>query len=195
MIRLLISGGPGSGCTTTAQAIGVRLSLPVFDSDAYFHKPSEPPFQEQYSPEERRMRLGAALGNTSDWILSGSVATWELDALAPTHGVLLNVTRETRLERLVHRQRQQFGSRIDSGGDLQAEHQSFLEWAADYEVRSGLGRNLPTDRAFLETHCEYVLEVTEDKSLDEMVATIIGFLLETTRAEPAASTARDNIDQ
>src|SRR4051794_17869590 len=103
MIRLLISGGPGSGCTSTALAVGERLGVPVVDSDSYFHKPTDPPFQKQYTPEERRSMLGSELGVQANWILSGSVATWGLDTLEPTHGVFLEVPREVRLGRLLQR--------------------------------------------------------------------------------------------
>ncbi|MEZ0255964.1 MAG: AAA family ATPase [Chthoniobacter sp.] len=176
MIRLLISGGPGSGCTSTAQAVGERLGVPVLDSDSYFHKPTDPPFQEQYAPEERRSMLGAALDGQANWILSGSVATWGLQALEPTHGVFLGVPREVRLSRLLQRQRSRFGARIDSGGDMEEEHRSFMEWAAEYENRTGSGRNRDTDRTFLEAHCTDFLAVTKDMALGEIVETIVDFL-------------------
>jgi adenylate kinase family enzyme len=179
MIRLLISGGPGSGCTSTAQALGRCLGLPAWDSDAYFHKPTNPPFQERYTPEERRNMLGSVLGSTPSWILSGSVATWGLDVLTPTHGIFLNIPREERLARLAKRQRNQFAARIEAGGDMEQEHVSFLEWAAGYEDGAGPGRNQETDRAFLETHCSHFLTVTEVRPLDEIVAQITRFLTAT----------------
>jgi adenylate kinase family enzyme len=175
-MRILISGGPGSGCTSTAQTLGKRLGLPVLDSDSYFHKPTDPPFQEQYTPEERRALLGAALEAESEWILSGSVATWGLDPLEPTHGVFLDTPKEVRLHRLMNRQRNQFGPRIDPGGDMEEEHESFMEWAAGYEDRSGTGRNSATDRAFLDTRCGHVLVITEDQTMEEIVSRILSFL-------------------
>jgi adenylate kinase family enzyme len=175
-MRILISGGPGSGCTSTAEFIGERLGLPVFDSDSYFHKPTEPPFQEQYTPEERRARLGGALEATQEWILSGSVATWGLNSLEPTHGIFLDTPREIRLHRLMNRQRNQFGARIDAGGDMLEEHESFMEWAAGYDDRSGPGRNHATDRSFLEMHCEHVLAIAEEQTMEGIVSRIINFL-------------------
>ena len=175
-VRILISGGPGSGCTSTAEALGKRLGLPVLDSDSYLHKPTDPPFQEQYPPEERRELLGSALESQREWILSGSVATWGFDALEPTHGVFLDVPREVRMRRLMDRQRNQFGPRIDPGGDMQEEHESFMDWAAGYEERSGPGRNLATDRTFLETHCRHVLALTQDQAMEEIVAKVASFL-------------------
>ena len=175
-MRILISGGPGSGCTSTAKVLGEQLGLPVFDSDSFFHKPTDPPFQEQYTPEERRCLLGAALKTQTGWILSGSVATWGLDSFEPTHGVFLNIPGEVRLDRLILRQRNQFGSRIDSGGDMHGEHESFMEWAAGYEDRSGPGRSATTDRSFLQARCRHLLEITANQAMEEVVSRIVSFL-------------------
>lgn len=175
-MHILISGGPGSGCTSTAEILGKQLGLPVLDSDSYFHKPTEPPFQEQYSPEERRVLLGSALASGPGWILSGSVATWGLDQLEPTHGIFLDIPGEVRQRRLMDRQRNRFGPRIDSGGDMHEEHESFMAWAAGYEDRSGPGRNLKTDQSFLEDRCGHFLAITEDHATEEIVRRIICFL-------------------
>ena len=117
-MRLLISGGPGSGCTSAAEVLGKSLGILVFDSDSYFHKPSDPPFQEQYSAEDRKTLLESALSEESSWIVSGSVATWGLSPFVPTHGVFLDIPTGIRLARLVERQRARFGERINPGGAL-----------------------------------------------------------------------------
>ncbi|OAI56921.1 hypothetical protein AYO49_03250 [Verrucomicrobiaceae bacterium SCGC AG-212-N21] len=176
MLRILLSGGPGSGCTSTALALSQHLRLPVFDSDTYFHKPTNPPFQEQFTPEERRSLLSAALSAESNWILSGSVALWGIHPLQPTHGIFLNTPREVRLERLLQRQRSQFGARIDAGGDMHDEHESFMQWAAGYEVRTGAGRNQMTDRAFLVARCGKFLELEDCGKVEDVIARIAGFI-------------------
>jgi adenylate kinase family enzyme len=175
-MRLLISGGPGSGYTATAQQISVVMGIPLFDSDAFFHKPSDPPFHEPYSPEERRSLLGAALAQASSWIVSGSVATWGLESFHPTHGVLLKVPKPVRLQRLKKRQREQFGLRIDPGGDMHEEHEAFLVWAAAYEERTGSGRNLATDRTFLMNHCDHFISLDHVADMVVRVEEIMSFL-------------------
>jgi len=177
-MRILISGGPGSGCTSTALAIGAALNLPVFDSDAFFHKPTDPPFQEQYTPDGRRALLQAALAREENWILSGSISTWGLSDFTPTHGVFLEIPNEERLRRLERRQADRFGSRIESSGDMEDEHRSFLVWAQDYERRTGPGRNLATDRAFLESRSDRYIAITEVILFQELVIKVIGFLNE-----------------
>ncbi len=183
IIRILVSGGPGAGCTSTASAIGDCLGMPVFDSDSYFHKPTDPPFQEQYSPDERRRLLGSALARESSWILSGSVATWGVDIKRPTHGVFLCILKEVRLKRLELRQRRQFGSRIDHGGDMRGEHESFMTWAGGYGDRTGVGRNAITDRMFLEKNCERFVVIAEDEPLQEIVSRIVNFVSDTVGAK------------
>lgn len=175
-MRLLITGGPGAGCTSTAEKISQATGIPMFDSDTFFHKPSDPPFLEQYSAEERRLMLGAVLSQRSSWIVSGSVATWGLSAFEPTHGILLDMPRAVRLQRLAQRQRNQFGSRIDRGGDLHDEHESFIAWAAAYEERTGVGRNLATDLGFLMQQCHRFMIVDLVDEIDVVAGRIINFL-------------------
>lgn len=190
-MRILISGGPGSGCTSTASAVGLVLDLPVFDSDSFFHRPTVPPFQQQYTPEERRDLLKSALKDKETWILSGSIATWGLSDFTPTHGVFLEIPCGERLKRLEQRQRTQFGSRIDPGGGMAEEHRSFLEWAAGYEDRVGAGRNLTTDRAFLESRCYRFMSIAEVTPFQELVTRVIEFLNEPQNAEQDASNSQN----
>lgn len=179
-IRALITGGPGSGCTTTAAWIAERLGLIHFDSDHYFHKPTDPPFQEQYSPEERRGLITRELHTRSEspWILSGSVATWGLDlsGLGLTHGIILDVGCAERLKRLALRERARFGARLDPGGDLHAEHLDFMEWARGYETRTDHGRNFGTDRQFVVASCPEVLHIHENLSHEATCGRVLEFL-------------------
>ena len=184
-MRILISGGPGSGCTSTAELIAAKLGLPVFDTDTFFHKPTDPPFQEQYSPDERRQLIATALGGTTDWILSGSISTWDVDLPIIHIGAFLDTPKEERLRRLEQRERGRFGSRIDVGGDLHTENMDFMAWASEYEDRSGRGRNRDTDRAFVMQQCEYFIEISRPQSLDEITSEICGFL-----ANPRSTTSR-----
>lgn len=175
-MRILISGGPGSGCTSTANLLGAELGLPVFDSDTYFHKPTDPPFQEQYPPAERRQLIAADLSAAPGWILSGSIATWDVDLPTTHFGVFLDTPKDERMRRLGLRERERFGIRIDVGGDHHAENTDFMEWASGYEHRSGTGRNRGTDRAFLLRQCEHFLEISHSLSLDEIASKACDFI-------------------
>ena len=180
-MRVLISGGPGSGCTSTAKLLGEKLGMPVLDSDTFFHKPTTPPFQEQYSPDERRRLLEDALCQTPDWILSGSIATWGVDLPTINFGVFMDTPKEVRMLRLELRERERFGDRIDVGGDMHTENTLFMEWASAYEKRSGRTRNRVMDRDFLIEHCDYLIEMQHSQSLDEIASKIQSFFTSLTK--------------
>ncbi|MDG1204678.1 MAG: hypothetical protein P8N51_04840, partial [Pseudomonadales bacterium] len=167
---------PGSGATTTAEALARRLGVACFDSDDFFHKPSDPPFVEQYSKDERNQRIIDVVQSHDAWILSGSVCSWELSDLNFTHAVLLNVGASLRLNRLMPRERQRFGDRIDPGGDMHEENTGFMKWAASYETGELAGRSLPTERGFIDKYCAALLEIKEERPVDDLVDVIAEFL-------------------
>ncbi|MCB1210680.1 MAG: hypothetical protein KDK97_15220 [Verrucomicrobiales bacterium] len=176
-MRAIITGGPGAGCTSTAARVAAMLGVLHFDSDAYFHKPTDPPYQEPYSPEERRARIARDLQAQDSWILSGSVATWGLADLGLTHGVVLDVGGPVRLARLAQRERARFAGRIEVGGDMREEHESFMAWAEGYEARNDWGRNLPTDLAFVRAECPLVSVIREQLEFEETCEVVRRFLV------------------
>lgn len=175
-VQLLITGGPGSGATTTAEALALRLGVACFDSDDFFHKPSDPPFVEQYSKDERNQRIIDVLQSHDAWILSGSVCSWELSDLSFTHAVLLNVGCSVRMDRLYRRERQRFGDRINPGGDMYEENTGFMKWAAAYEAGDLAGRSLPMERGFIDEYCTALLEIKEQRPVDDLVDLIAEFV-------------------
>lgn len=178
-MRALITGGPGSGCSSTASRIAEILGVWHFDSDAYFHKPTDPPYQEPRSAEERRELAERDLEPCPSWILSGSVATWGMKDLRLSHGIVLDVGGAVRLKRLAVRERVRFGERIEAGGDMREEHEGFMEWAKAYEARTGPGRNLETDVKYVNSRCRTGWVVREDMSLDETCELVRRFLANT----------------
>ena len=175
-MTILISGGPGSGCTTVATKVGVELAIPCFDSDDYFHKPSDPPFQEQYSPEERRTLLRNVLRGQTNWIIGGSISNWGLEELKATHGVFLNVPEQDRIGRLIIRQKENFGRRIEIGGDMFEEHKAFIDWASGYEGRTGVGRNQSHDKLFLQSRSERFISVDGSTEISAVLKRVMGFI-------------------
>jgi len=51
--QINIIGASGTGKTTLAKALATQLKCSHFDSDDYYHFPTDPPYQKQRSPEER----------------------------------------------------------------------------------------------------------------------------------------------
>ena len=175
-VQLLITGGPGSGATTTGTMISKVLEVPWLDSDDYFHKPTDPPFQQQYSKKERHQLLHEKIGSSDSWILSGSISAWEIPDIHFSHAVLLNIATSIRIQRLKLRELERFGNRIRDGGDMYDEHTGFLRWASCYETGELEGRSLPMERKFLESNCTDLLEIERELPLDVLTKSIMAFL-------------------
>jgi len=174
-LRLLITGGPGAGATTTAKFLASRYGIPHFDSDDFFHKPTDPPYQEQYLEKERNENLQSALGRDPHWILSGSISTWNCPGIQFNHGVLLDLPTDLRMERLRARERSRFGKKIGKGGELFEEHVRFMEWAAGYEEGSTDRRSLQLEQEFLRERCDHWLTVQQELPLESIAGLIEEF--------------------
>lgn len=129
-----ILGASGSGTTTLAEALSSKLGYAVFDSDDYYWLPTEPPFITKRPLDERIVLLKNDIEKVDKWILSGSNCSWG-DFLMDSYDlvIFLYVPTKKRIERLVQREIQRYGSdRISPGGDMYEGHTAFCEWATSY---------------------------------------------------------------
>jgi adenylate kinase family enzyme len=168
-VRVNVLGASGCGATTLGRSLAAALSLPYYDGDDYFHGPSDPPFQNPRSPEERYALITADLRPTESWVLAGGVAAWEPEPrLDFTCVTFLFVPTDVRIERLRRRERERFGDRILEGGDMHATHEAFLEWASRYDVGDVEGKTLARHEAFLAKQTCPVLRFDGERPVSEI---------------------------
>jgi adenylate kinase family enzyme len=181
--RVNILGASGVGKTTLGRALAERLGVPHVDSDGYYHLPTDPPYQLQRSPEERRALLERDLVGLASWVLTGGAATWiPAPRLDVTLYVFLTLETERRIERLVLRERAMHGERILAGGDMAEMHAEFLAWTRGYDDGTAEGTNTrPAHEAALAAARCPVLRLDGALPLDEAVARVLVEL-----ASPAA---------
>lgn len=173
-VRINVIGASGSGASTLGKSLAQALAVPHFDSDDYYHLPTNPPFQRQRPAEERYRLISRDLRPGGNWVLSGGVVGWEpYPALAFTSIVFLYVPTETRLSRLRLRERLRFGHRILEGGDMHRAHEEFVEWASRYDIGDVDGKTLARHEDFLKSQSCPVLEYRGVGSVEELTASVL----------------------
>lgn len=129
-----IFGASGSGTSTLGAYISERLGYAFMDTDDFYWKPTNPPYQEARPVSERLELMKSRIAKSGDVVISGSLSGWG-DGLIPlfTLAVRLVTDSAIRLERLKKREKDKFGARVEAGGDMFDEHHAFLAWAAEYD--------------------------------------------------------------
>lgn len=173
-LKINILGASGSGKTTLAKAIAEQFGCVHFDSDDYYHYPTDPPFQKQRSPEDRLALLMEDLNKESSWVLSGGACVW---APAPKLDyslvVFLYLSPQIRLVRLRERESQLYGNRLHSGGDMERDHIEFMKWTSGYDDGIAEGTNtLPIHLKFLAETKSPILKIEKPLTTKEQLVIV-----------------------
>lgn len=132
---LHLFGASGSGTTTLGKKLAEELGFTFMDTDDYFWMPTDPKFTVKRPTDERIALMKRDIQNAEHVVLSGSLAGWG-DVLIPffTLAVRIEMAPDLRIKRLVQREKERFGLRIEPGGDMHAQHLAFVEWARAYDT-------------------------------------------------------------
>lgn len=130
-----IFGPSGAGTTTLGKYICGQLGYTLMDTDDYFWVPTDPKYILKREENERVELMRRDIQNAENVVISGSLVDWG-DELIPffTLAVRLEAAAEIRIPRLERRQRENFGDRIDEGGDMFTQHQDFMAWTKMYDT-------------------------------------------------------------
>lgn len=169
--RLHIFGASGSGTSTLGAAIAKRFGHAHLDVDTYFWMPSDPPFQHQREPEERRRLLGAALAEHRRWVLTGSLCRWG-DVFIPQFqlAVFLYVPHDIRMARILQRERERYSAEIELGGRMHQASQAFLAWADAYDTADDSMRSLVLHEKWIATLGCRCIRLEGDLTIDEQMS-------------------------
>jgi adenylate kinase family enzyme len=168
-----ILGASGSGTSTLGRALAEQLSVPFHDTDAFYWLPTDPPFRQKRDVPERCRMLRAALSQSDSWVLSGSLCSWGQEFVPDfTTVVFVELDPAVRMARLRRREILRYGvERLQSSGDLAAQHAAFMRWAASYEEANADGRSRAVHEqwlAALPATCQ-VVRINSERTVDELV--------------------------
>lgn len=176
-IKIHIFGASGAGVSTLGKKLASSLQISFYDSDDFYWKITNPPFQEANSIADRKHFLKNAISLNDCWVISGTLVSWgdfiqdEFDL-----AVYLSVPCDERLLRVKRREAERFGNRIEAGGDMYEGHLKFLEWVAQYDEGSLGGRSKPRHEAWIKTLKCPVLRIDGIVSSEKSLLRIIKFI-------------------
>lgn len=162
--RINIVGAAGSGTSTLGSALARRLGYAFLDADDFYWKPSTPPFQQKYEPEDRLATIVHAMDAQPATVIAGSVAGWGAsleDAFDLV--VFLSLPTALRMQRIEAREIARFGH----------ADPAFLAWAEQYEEGRLPGRSRARHEAWLSSRTCRVVRVEGDQDVEVRIDTLI----------------------
>ncbi len=173
--RIHIFGASGSGTTTLAKALADVMRLPHFDTDDFFWKQTDPPFQAIRKRAERQRLLREALTQNESFALSGSLCGWGDFAIPMfTCVVFLHTPSGVRMERLGRREIERYGPGIEKPDHPGHEqHKEFLEWAAAYDSGGLEMRSKSSHEEWINALPYPVVRIEGDRTIQESLKIVL----------------------
>jgi hypothetical protein len=130
-MKIQVIGAAGTGKSTLCKYISETTGAYWIDTDRYLWKDND--FAEKRPVEERLKMYNHDTSNHQDYIVSGSIHTWNPGGFNNRELlVLLMLDEEIRMERLYARELSRFGTRMLPGGDHYQLTCEFLDWCRTY---------------------------------------------------------------
>ncbi len=130
-MKIQIIGASGSGKSTLARHISEKTGAFWIDTDRYLWKDDN--YTENYPVEERLAMYRHDLDIHQDYVISGSVHSWNPDGfMYKDLLVFLIIDEQIRQKRLYDREYARYGARMLPGGDHYELTQEFLDWCKQY---------------------------------------------------------------
>jgi adenylate kinase family enzyme len=167
-MKIHLLGPSCSGTSTLGKLIAEKYNFPWFDTDAIFWIKTNPPFTTKRERNERIKLLEDIFEKNNSLILSGSAMEWG-DFIRDYLDIIIYkyVEQETRIKRLLAREKERYGNRIDFGNDMYEIHKEFIEWNKKYETGGMEMRSRKRELLWIsEAKCK-IIKLEQSKSSEE----------------------------
>jgi len=172
--RIHIFGASGSGTTTLGREIAQQISGAHLDTDHYYWVKTDPPFVDKRHPDKRIELIQQDIQGKKNWVLSGSICSWGDPLLVSfTLAVFVRLDANTRMQRLVKREKERHGARIEPGGDMHKAHLDFMNWARSYDLAKAPTRSLDLHRSWAKRLNCPVIEVDSTEKPERLARRVL----------------------
>ena len=176
-MRILVIGAAGTGKTTLASEIARQYGLRHLDSDDYYWKKTNPPFQEKRPYDVRTSELWNDFLMDQKVVVSGSMVTWGKQwKHAFDFGVFLQVPQSARMERLHRREEKRYGDQLYTDERIRETSREFLEWAESYDDPNIEGQGINKQVTWLDHVTFPILNIEGDLTVNEYLQRISSYM-------------------
>jgi adenylate kinase family enzyme len=167
-MKIHLLGPSCSGTSTLGKLIARKYKIPWYDTDDIFWIKTDPPFTTKREKNERINILKEIFEKNNSLVLSGSALRWG-DFIKDHLDIIIYkyVKQEIRIKRLLEREKNRYGNRIDPGNDMHEIHKEFVAWNKKYETGGMEMRSKKSEMSWLDdVKCE-IIKLEENKTPEE----------------------------
>ncbi|WP_212003595.1 AAA family ATPase [Chitinophaga sp. HK235] len=167
-MKIVIFGAAGAGTSTLAKAFARENGYEHLEADNYYWLKTEHPYENKRAPAERNHQFLADLNSHDKVVVAGSVFNWT--PVMPDQfqlAVFLWLPTDIRMQRLILREKQRYGTLLDTDPWLKKENAAFITWASRYDEPDFRGRSHNQHQQWISNLKIPVLEITGDISIAE----------------------------
>ncbi len=173
-LKLIIFGAAGTGKSTFGKSISKKLNWTFLDSDDYYWKKTNPPFETKIPLEIRNENLKADFAKHEKVIVSGSLCTWsKYWNTAFDLGVFLWLPRQVRMNRLSVREVERYGETLNTNKEMKEKSIAFQEWAANYDDETYNGASITQHLNWIKDLNCPVIELKGDLTNNERIDIVL----------------------
>jgi adenylate kinase family enzyme len=167
-MKIHLLGPSCSGTSTLGTLIAKKYDIPWYDTDDIFWIKTDPPFTTKRERNERINILKEIFEKNNSLVLSGSAREWG-DFIKDHLDIIIYkyVKQETRIKRLLEREKNRYGNRIDPGNDMYESHKEFVEWNKKYETGGMEMRSRKSELSWLDDVKGKIIRLEENKTPEE----------------------------
>ena len=176
-MKIQVFGASGSGKSTLAADLANHLNCKHLESDNYYWKKTNPPYQEKTLVNERLQNLAQDFDRYENVVISGSLIDWGDKWLSGfDFGIFLFVPPEIRIQRLLDREKQRYGSALENDPVIKQTSKEFLDWAKQYDNPEFDGQSLHLHKTWMKKLQFPILTIDGNSSRSERMHTVLQYI-------------------